>query len=108
MSGAIDRTTLWRDLNNLSLSLCKTCDTMHRMYRHTLGQRIVDKSLDLLVNWNNLYRADEYHLDVKEAVAVFQRDFEYLKVLIHSEHELGQINRVSFPPIMLLADSVTR
>ena len=108
MSGAIDKTSLWRDLNKLSLSLCKTCDTMHRMYRHTLGQRIVDKSLDLLVDWNNLYRADEYHLDVKEAFAVFQRDFECLKVLISTGHELGQINRVNFPPILLLFDSATR
>ena len=108
MSGTTEKTTLWRALNQLSLSLCKTCDTMHRMYRHTLGQRIVDKSVDLLVDWNNLCRADEYHLDVHEAVAVFQRDFECLKVLINTGHELGLINRVDFPPILLHVDSATR
>lgn len=47
MSGATENSTLWRDLNKLSLSLCKTCDIMHRMYRHTLGQRIVDKSVEI-------------------------------------------------------------
>ena len=106
--GATDKTTLWRDVNRLTVLISKASGIMQRMYRHTLGQRLLDKCLDLLVDWDSLYRAAEYGIDSEEAAMQFNRDFERLKVLLNIGHELGALNRLNFPPILELVDSLNR
>lgn len=106
--GATDKTMLWRDLNRLTVLLSKAGVDMQRMFRHTLGQRMLDKCLDLLVDWDSLYRAAEYGIDAEGAAKQFNRDFEMLKVLLNMGHELGALNRLNFPPILELVDALNR
>lgn len=98
-------TPLFRDTYNISLTLFKLTTRFSKQFKYTLGQRIIDCSLELidLLYKSNTCKSKEDKLEYIEKFINLQ---ELLKIHIRLSEELGAIPRSSLTNVHLGLDNI--
>lgn len=98
-------TPLFRDTYNISLTLFRLTTKFNKQFKYTLGQRIIDCSLeliDLLYKSNCSKDKEEKLVYINKYISVH----ELLKIHLRLSEELGAISRNSLINIHLSLDNI--
>lgn len=95
---------VYKSVYDLTLLVFNTGQHLQREYRHSLGERVKETSIDLLVTIYSAHMSDEKEYYIREA----RRQIEMMRVFMRILHDLGQINVKTVVNANLLIDQISQ